>query len=79
MAVLVTLSTTLRDHVPGYDPRLGLSRVLPQPPTAAALAKELRLPPDAIKVVMRNGRRVPLDAVLADGDRVAYFPAVGGG
>lgn len=79
MAISITLSTTLREQVPGYDPQNGLCRELPQPPTPAALAEELRLPLAAIKLVMRNGRRVDLDAILTDGDRVAYFPAIGGG
>ncbi len=79
MAVFVTLSTTLRSHVPGYDPVAGLTLDLPPAADAAALAQTLGLPLDAVKVVMVNGRRAPLAAPLADGDRVAYFPAVGGG
>ena len=79
MAVFVTLSTTLRSYVPDYDPHAGLSQNVPGPTTARALAQSIGLPLEHIKVVMINGRHAPLETSVVDGDRVAYFPAVGGG
>lgn len=82
MSVLVKLSTTLRDRVPGYTPETGLEADLASCgpfPTAENLARSLGLPPEEIKIVMINGRQRELACPVRDGDRVAYFPAVGGG
>ena len=79
MPILVKLSTTLRAHVPAYVPAAGLTVPFAAPLTAEALAKQLGLPLDDIKVVMVNGVQASLGQPLVDGDRVAYFPAVGGG
>ena len=79
MRVHIKLSTTLRDAVPGYAPTLGLDLDTDGPATAASVAEQIGLCPADIKIVMINGQRAPLDASLNDGDRVAFFPAVGGG
>ena len=82
MSVLVKLSTTLRDHIPGYNPETGLDADLTACaplPTAETLARHIGLPLEEIKIVMVNGRRQGLTRPVYDGDRVAYFPAVGGG
>jgi molybdopterin converting factor small subunit len=79
MTVFVRLSTTLRSLVPGYDPIQGLELNLETPLTALRLAEQLSLPAGEIKIVMLNGRRVSLEAEINDGDRVGFFPAVGGG
>lgn len=81
MNVHVKLSTTLRKYVLGYNPEKGLEVELPKPgeTTAEALANSLAVPLSEIKFVMLNGRYQPLDTVLKENDRVAYFPAVGGG
>lgn len=79
MSILVKLSTTLRGYVPDYNPAQGLTLPAAAPLSAAALAEELGLPLGEIKVVMLNGRQVTLEAVVNDGDRIGYFPAVGGG
>lgn len=39
----------------------------------------LGLPLQDIKIVMVNGRQHQVDDPMRDGDRIAYFPAVGGG
>ena len=79
MRVHVKLSTTLRDSVPGYDPLQGLDLDMADPVTAALVAERIGLRLPDIKIVMLNGQRTPLDASLNDGDRLAFFPAVGGG
>ena len=79
MHLTVKLSTTLRDCVPGYKPEEGLSLDMPEGNTAESLARHLGLPLQDIKIVMINGRQRKAGDLLRDGDRVAFFPAVGGG
>lgn len=79
MSVYVNLSTTLRQCVPGYQPAEGLHLEISDPVSAGDLARRIGLPLSEIKIVMLNGRRAELEALVNDGDRVGYFPAVGGG
>ncbi|MDR1660507.1 MAG: MoaD/ThiS family protein [Desulfovibrio sp.] len=79
MKIFVTLSTTLRNHVADYNPEQGLTLELESSASVRSLAEHLRLPHAEFKIVMLNGRHASLDDALADGDRVALFPAVGGG
>ena len=79
MPVLVTLSTTLRACVADYNPATGLTVEWNGPVSAGELAEKIGLPLREIKIVMRNGRHAGLEETIADGDRVGYFPAVGGG
>lgn len=82
MAIFIKISSTLREYVPDYQPSRGLwyePANLHSPYTAASLAESIGIPLPEIKFAMINGRQLPMDSVLKDGDRVAYFPAVGGG
>ncbi len=79
MPVVVTLSTSLREAVPGYQPELGLTVELGDIGSLLDLARHIGLPLGEIKIVMLNGRRADLSAAVQDGDRAAFFPAVGGG
>lgn len=79
MPVTVNLSTTLRNHVPGYQPDQGLTMDLDNIQMALDLARKIGLPIEDIKITMLNGRRVDLNSPVSDGDRIAFFPAVGGG
>ncbi len=79
MHILVKLSTTLRDCVPGYDPESGLRMEVPEGESVAGMVRRLGLPPEEIKIIMVNGRQYGADRTLRDGDRLALFPAVGGG
>jgi len=79
MPVTVHLSTALRDHVPDYQPSQGLTMDLNEVRSLLDLARNLNLPVEDIKITMLNGRRVDLNSPVSDGDRVAFFPAVGGG
>ena len=79
MPVSVSLSTTLRSFVPDYQPALGLTLDIEAGMKASELAEKIGLPLQDIKITMLNGKRVELEATIADGDRVAFFPAVGGG
>ena len=79
MKLTVKLSTTLRDYVPDYVSETGLQVEMPEGSTVAQLAQHLGLPPQDIKIVMVNGRQQKVSDLMRDGDRIAYFPAVGGG
>jgi len=79
MSVHVNLSTTLRDCVPGYRPVDGLHLDLAEPLNAGELAQKIGLPLSEIKIIMINGRRSEPETLVEDGDRIGYFPAVGGG
>lgn len=79
MALEVRLSTVLRDYVRAYDPHEGLQVPYTFGMTAQLLAESLGLPIPDITIVMVNNKAALLSDVLHDNDRVAYFPAVGGG
>lgn len=79
MPVVISLSTTLRQHVPGYRPDQGLALAWDGHGSALELARKIGLPIEDVKITMLNGRRVELNTPVKDGDRVAFFPAVGGG
>ena len=80
MHVLVVLSTTLRDLVPDYNPKTGLALDdVREGVTAGQLAEACGIPVKEIKIIMINGRSQGFDAPVRDGDRVAFFPPVGGG
>lgn len=79
MIVTVRLSTTLRAYVEGYSPSTGLEMELEPGVTVGDLAKKLRLPLNEIKIMMVNGRHAALEDTVSDGDRIGFFPAVGGG
>jgi molybdopterin converting factor small subunit len=46
--------------------------------TVKTLADHVQIPDQNIVLVFVNGRRAEIDRHLADGDRVAFVPAVGG-
>lgn len=78
MSVHVKLSSSLRRYMPDYRPETGMyadGAGL----TAAGLALSLGIPLREIKFIMLNGRLQPLQTLLETGDRIAYFPAIGGG
>lgn len=79
MAIQVKLSASLRSRVAGYDPLKGLAVEADERMQVRDLLGRLGLGPRDVKIVMVNGRHAELDHPLADGDRVALFPAVGGG
>lgn len=47
--------------------------------TAGQLAEQLGIPAEDLHLIFVNSTRVEPDHVLQDGDRVGFFPAVGGG
>ena len=79
MKVEVRVFATLRKYLPGLG--IGEPKVLelPEGTTFAELCDLLELPAAEVKVIMRNGRQTKFEELVADGDRIAYIPAVGGG
>lgn len=47
--------------------------------TVSDLVRQLEIPPEEAKLFFINNRRVEMDTVINDGDRVGIFPPVGGG
>lgn len=77
----IKISSTLRKYVAGYNPEKGLDLALPGTHALSVkdLALQLSLPLEEIKFAMINGKTASMDAIVAENDRIAFFPAVGGG
>ncbi|MGF7184851.1 molybdopterin converting factor small subunit [Desulfitispora alkaliphila] len=79
MAVEVRLFATLRDYYPP-DTVDGVYKYNPQgEETVRELAERLELPFVQIHLIMINGIQGNLDHKIKDGDRIGFFPPVGGG
>ena len=79
MKIEVRVFATLRKYLPELG--IGEPKIveLPKGTTFLELRDMLQLPAAEVKVIMRNGIQAELDEVIADGDRIAYVPAVAGG
>ena len=66
-----TLYRFLPPNADGYEVRDGM--------TAGELAEKLGIPGEELHLIFVNSTRVDADHVLKHGDRVGFFPAVGGG
>jgi len=78
MRVELRLFATLRDSLPPEN--RGVERLeLTEDSTVDDVINQLQLPRDQIAVIMINGKKVALDTVLKDNDRLGIFPPVGGG
>ena len=62
-----------------YAPEDGQLRGLPESLDVAGLMRHLGLPVDEVKIIFVNGVHAEPQAQLKNGDRVGFFPAVGGG
>ena len=60
------------------DFRDGDDREVSEGETVRSLIKRLGFPLEDIKIVFVNGKKVDLDTVLIDGDRLGLAPASGG-
>ena len=79
MSIKILLSSTLRKHVASYDPLTGFETTVEGPISLNALCEILKIPAESVKIAMVNGRRVAMDHVVNQEDRIALFPSVGGG
>ncbi|HEY5541524.1 MAG TPA: MoaD/ThiS family protein [Coriobacteriia bacterium] len=79
MTVDIALFAYLSDYQPdGLGGRQPRPFELEQGTTVDDVIEKLGLP-DEPRVVFVNGKHVPEDALLIDGDRLAIFPPVAGG
>lgn len=62
-----------------FQPADADAHPLPDGATAAELIRRLGVPPEEVAILFVNGAHAEPERVLADGDRVGLFPAVGGG
>jgi sulfur carrier protein ThiS len=72
----------LGGHLSWYDPqkRAWLDLSQPAPIALLDLARRLSLPEAEIAIAVVNGRAVDLETTSArDGDRVEFYPPLGGG
>jgi sulfur carrier protein ThiS len=79
MSIKIFLSSTLRKYVASYDPLTGFATTVEGPISVNALCDILRIPTESVKIAMVNGRKVKMDHVVDQDDRIALFPPVGGG
>ena len=79
MQIEVRVFATLRRHLP----ELGVGGVLKMEvgagTTLATLRDELGLPPEDVRVVMRNHLQADWEDTVEEGDRIAFVPAIAGG
>ncbi len=54
-------------------------RTYPKGTTVHDIVVSLHIPPEEVGVTMLNSRLCSLDAIPAQGDRLAIFPLIGGG
>ena len=79
MKIEVRVFATLRRYIPELGVGEAKEVELAEGATFEELRAELGLPLEEIKIIMRNGIQTDMDEIIADGDRIAYVPAVGGG
>jgi sulfur carrier protein ThiS len=79
MALHIFLSSSLRNHVVGYDPQRGLTLTISETTTVAEVCERIGIPEADVKIVMIDGKGQSLDFKLTGEERVALFPPVGGG
>jgi molybdopterin converting factor small subunit len=79
LTVEVRVFATLRQFLPELG--IGEAKIIQLEPgtTLNDLREMLGLPQAGVKVIMRNNLQAFPDDLVADGDRIAYIPAVAGG
>ncbi len=70
---------SLARHLPKHEKGKALRVSAAPGSTAKDLLAKLGVPEKEVKIAFVNGIRKDLDTQLSDGDRVGFFPPVGGG
>ncbi len=78
MRIEVRLFATLRRHALSA-PEGVLTIDVPEGSTAADAISKIQVDANEVHILMINGVNSPSDRVLAQGDRLGLFPAIGGG
>ncbi len=79
MAIQLILAATLRKYVPGYNGETGHEVIVEPGTTVGKLSQMVGIPESEVKLIMVGGVSAEKDTTLAGNERVALFPAVGGG
>ena len=79
MAVEIRCHATLRDKLKESTEKGLLEYELQGETTIRELASSLSLPAEELHLVIINGMQGDLDSEIKDGDRIGFFPPVGGG
>ncbi len=75
MKITVKCFATLAQYAPSEQGHLEVEAGT----TISELIAILGLPVEDVKIIFLNGAHAIADTVLSSGDRVGFFPAVGGG
>lgn len=79
MPIRLMLAANLRKYVPGYDGSTGHELEVAPGSTVRDIARLISMPEEEVKLIMVNGIGSEWETVLTGNERVALFPAVGGG
>lgn len=79
MHVEVRVFATLRRHLPELEVGGALQMDVGPGTTLAALRDALALPPEEVRLVIRNHLQADWNDTVREGDRIAFVPAVAGG
>jgi sulfur carrier protein ThiS len=79
MALQVFLAMNLRRYSAAYSTETGYEVAVKSGTTVRDLTQLLRIPGEEVKLTFANGVAVPWETALEGNERVALFPAVGGG
>ena len=79
MKIYVKLIATYREHLPPGTQGNTASVDVPLGSSVKDVLSPFGIPLDGSTVIAVNGRTVPLDTTVSEGDRVAAFSAIGGG
>jgi molybdopterin synthase sulfur carrier subunit len=77
--VEVKVFATLRRYLPELGIGEPLSLEVPPGTTLEEIRSLIGLPEAEVKVVMCNNRQADFQDTVANGDRIAYIPAIAGG
>ena len=79
MTITLEVFGSLRQHLPGYDPKRALEVEIPAGTRLSGLFARLNLPVSEDNMVTVDGRLAEEDETLAPGAAVLVLPYVGGG
>ncbi len=69
---------TLREALP-KEAEAGIYNYETDKATIREVVDELSLPKENLHLIIKNGTNVGLDEPVEDGDRIGFFPPIGGG
>lgn len=73
------LAANLRKYVSGYDGSTGHDLEVEPGSTVRDIARQIAMPEEEVKLIMIDGVGSEWETTLTGNERVAFFPAVGGG